>query len=234
MKKLLAVIGLTTVLAFGLTACGGGGSSSGGDTGGDSKKEASSEPVELSLVESGYSTGSSGYIYYAVCIENTNESKAAEFPVVTVVGKDANGSIVFSDDWTLSGVLPGEKAYYASQAGNGAVPETVEFSVTTDSKNWKNADAYPEGIYSIDSTNYVEGSYGMSSFTGQITLTQDNEDFAKPMIVVVLRDGDGAIVGGYNTYLSSDLTEGSPAAFEVTAYDMPEFAAFEVCANPWL
>ena len=40
MKKLLAVIGLTTVLAFGLTACGGGGSSSGGDTGGDSKKEA--------------------------------------------------------------------------------------------------------------------------------------------------------------------------------------------------
>lgn len=234
MKKLLAVIGLTTVLAFGLTACGGGGSSSGGDTGGDSKKEVPSEPVELTLVESGYSTGSSGYIHYAVCLENTNESKAAEFPVVTVVGKDANGSIVFSDDWTLGEVLPGEKAYYASQAGNGTAPETVEFSVTTDSKKWKNADAYPEGIYSIDSTNYVEGTYGMSSFTGQITLTQGNEDFAKPMVVVVLRDGNGAIVGGCNTYLSSDLVKDTPATFELKAYDMPEFSTFEIYANPWL
>ena len=230
MKKSLIAFGFAAVLAFAMTACG---ANSSGASGGNSQKTTSAKPVELVLTESGYTTDSSGYVHYAVCLENTNADKAAEFPVVTIVGKDGDGAIVFSDDWVIGKVLPGEKAYYASQAGNGTAAKTVEFSVATDSEKWKTADTYPAGVYSIENTNYIEGKYGMASFTGQITLTQDNEDFAAPMIVVVLRDGDGAIVGGYSTYLSGKLTKDKPTAFELRAHSLPEFASFEVYANPW-
>jgi hypothetical protein len=233
-KKLLAAIVLSAMLAFGLTACGGGTTNTSSSGSGSQAVPTSSEPVELTVVESGYDVSTSGYLHYAVCIENTNAKKAAEYPVITVVGKDASGAILFSDDWTLGEILPGEKAYYANQAGNGTAPETVEFTVTTDSKKWKDADTYPAGIYTIESTNYTPGNYGMDNFTGQITMTQDNDDFEKPMIVVVLRDADGNIIAGYNTYLRSELVKDKPATFELNAYNPPEFASFEIYANPWM
>ena len=51
MKKLLAIIGLTTALAFGLTACGGGSSDGGkqssGDDAGTSAVEQKQSPLDL-------------------------------------------------------------------------------------------------------------------------------------------------------------------------------------------
>ena len=57
----------------------------------------------LEIVESGWSVGSTGYVNYAFALRN-NGSVLIEYPAVTVTGRDADGSVLFSDDWVVSEV----------------------------------------------------------------------------------------------------------------------------------
>jgi len=244
MKRTVLALLFCLLMSLGLTACGSETTpaSSPADSpqttapassGSGNQAVAPSTPADLKLVESGYTVTDSGYILYAVCIENPNADKAAEFPVISVVGKDAGGAILFSDDWTLGEVLPGEKAFYATSAGNGVAPASVEISLNVDSKKWKSESAYPAGIYSFENVNLIEGGFDQS-ITGQITLTQDNDKFKEPMIVVVFRDANGKLIGGESTYLSNELTAGKAAAFDISLWDAPDFASYEVYANAWM
>ena len=96
-------------------------------------------------------------------------------------------------------------------------------------------DAKREGLYTLENLNANGSNYGMSSYTGEITLNKEGKEATKPAITLIVRDESGAIVYGYTTYLMSELSVGVPTPFEITAFGVPDTAAtFEVSATPWM
>ncbi|WP_251230612.1 hypothetical protein [Adlercreutzia aquisgranensis] len=205
------------------------------------EKEETAEPEPLVLSDYGYVVSDNGYIHYAVEIENPNASFEAEFPVISVVGKNEDGSIAFSDDWTLGTIAPGSKTYWATQAGNGNVTEStaVEFSIKVDKNKWKDgAEPLPSDLYTFDNVSVADGSYWGLQATGEITMAEEVKvgygDSCSPMLVCILRNGEGSIVTGFNSYLQSDLVAGEAAVFDFSSSFDAEYATAEMHANPWM
>ena len=257
MKKMLVSAFASTVLALSLVACSGSSSndkesnSASGDTSTaieqsdeansqesvvEEEQPAVEEIKDIEVAEVGYSISDSGYLHYGIKLHNPNETWGAGFPVVHITCKDTSGAIVSSDEWTLNQLLPQETAVFGNQAGNGSLTSDVvaEFTVTVDKDKWVQAQPEAEEPYTIEGLNSVNGDFN-TSFTGQITMNVDDDNYAKPMLVLILRDADGNIVYGRSTYLQSELTQGTPSAFEFSEYRIPANAtAYEVHANPWM
>lgn len=170
-------------------------------------------------------------------IQNTNTDYKALFAHVNIVGKTTDGSIRFSDDWTIGDIEPGTTTFWASQAGNGDSLETdtVEITVSVDDSDWIKSDGVPENLYTITNTTVNTNPYGMITATGEITLNEEGDTYRMPMIVVVLKDADGKLVGGFDGFIDSDLTVGTQSTFEVNDFAMhADYASYEVYANPWM
>lgn len=247
MKKLVAVV-MGCMLAATLAGCGGGPSnetpSASNSESSSQSTQAASEPENLAIIDSGYVISQSGYVHYAVEIQNPNPSYAAQFANIVVTGKHADGTIAFSDEWTVADIMPSSTTYWATQAGNGSVQasDTVEFSVTVNKRNWIASDqTIPADLYTFSSVSAVPDRYMGMSATGEITLTQDveidslKESSDEPIVVCVLKDANGSIVTGFSGYLNSELNVGTPTAFEIrNHFDVPEYATLEMHANPWM
>lgn len=189
----------------------------------------------LTISESGYKYDD-GYIHYAVAITNPNTEYVVENPVLSIVGKDKNGKIVFSDEWTIGTLPPGSTTYWANQAGNGKVKKSnaIEFSIDADDDDWNNDQVASESIYSIENVDIDKDKWGYYSTTGEITMNTNDSECEKPMIVTILRDKDGNIMTGFSGYVDKTLKQGKPKAFETRAFfkaDKP--AKYEIYANPW-
>lgn len=192
-----------------------------------------STPQDISIIESGWSAGESGYVYYGIGIENPNSAFEAQFPTIKVTGKDADGKILFSNDQTLNFMLPGAKYYYGGQAGNGTAPATVEFSVSVSDRNWVANDKQSMEIYTIENANEVVGEYGNVNYTGEITVNEELRDVNEAMVNAILRDSAGNIVAGYTGFAEVSKA-GDTTVFDISAYDVPEHASFEIYAQPWM
>lgn len=245
MKRQLLVLAMAIVVAFGVAGCGqssqagqSGQSASGSEASVSASASAAAQeaqPQPLVIEESGYTVTDHGYVMYGFKLTNPNKNFGALFPTVQITGKSADGKVIFSDDQVLMQIYPGESITYGTQAGNGTAPDKVEFTAKVNSKNWKNTDAKREGLYTLENLNANGSNYGMSSYTGEITLNKEDEEATKPAITLIMRDKSGAIVYGYTTYLMSELSVGVPTAFEVNAYEVPDSAvSFEVSATPWM
>jgi hypothetical protein len=195
---------------------------------------------ELVLADSNYVL-SNGYVQYVLAINNPNTDYAPDSVNVSVVGRAADGTISFSDDWVIGTTLPGATTYWASQAGNGNVSEsdTVEIKISVDKDEWLTT-SMKDGFYKIENVSTSKAQYGGMSASGEITLTEDVElpghrGAKKPMLVCVLKNADGKLVAGYSTFVNSDLKVGEPSAFEIKSMsDAVEFSTAEVYANPWM
>ena len=238
MKLKVLALAAVIILALGMVGCGGqsGDSSSGASSGGSGASAAvqSAEPQDLILEETGYTVTEQGYVMYGFKLTNPNESYGAYYPVVQITGKTADGKIAFTDNQTMIAICPGESIYYGFQAGNGTAPDTVEFAAKVESRNWKQTDVTREGLYTIGNLSDNGENYGIRTFTGEITLEKEDDTALEPAITLILRDDSGNIVYGYSTFMMSELSVGTPTAFEIAAYGVPEFANFEVHATPWL
>ena len=234
MKRQLLVLAMAVVVAFGIAGCGQSGQATSGSASASAAAQ-SSEPQPLVIEESGYTVTDQGYVMYGFKLTNPNESFGAQFPTVQITGKSADGKIIFSDDQVLMKIYPGESITFGTQAGNGTAPDVVEFTAKVDSKNWKKTDAKREGLYTLENLSANGSNYGMSSYTGEITLNKEDKEATKPAITLIVRDESGAIIYGYTTYQMSELSVGVPTPFEITAFGVPETAAtFEVSATPWI
>lgn len=239
MRKLVKgflVSAVGVMLCAGLLGCSSAETESSSET--DSSTEASSKsteastPQDLVLIETGWSVDESGYVHYGFGLENPNENYEAQFPVITITGRDADGKIVFSDDQTLSFLNAKGTCHFASQAGNGNVPDTVEFTVSVSSYNWvENANQYPD-IYTVSNTNVVKGSYGTTSFTGEVTVNKEWSDVTMIAVSVILRNDTGEIVYGDLTFVDNPV-EGQTKPFEIPCYNLPSYASYEIYAMPW-
>lgn len=211
----------------------------------DSQSGASviSEPVSdstssLEVAESGWSVGSSGFVYYAAGIRNASETDAVTFPVLRITGYDASGNVLFSQDQVLAVCAPGEVTYFGGQVGNGQqVPDRVEFSALASSTSaLRSVETKPS--IAVSTVNSVASSYGMVDFTGNVTV--DDGDALRALdplasslaVTVVLRDASGAIVWGQTDYVDG-WSSGASVPFDIKAIDIPAYATVEAYAQPW-
>jgi len=108
-----------------------------------------------------------------------------------------------------------------------------------DSDYWEQVESTSNILYTFDNISVKNDTYGGLKVTGEITLNNPSaytgrSDVTKPMIVCILKDSDGKIVGGFDGYLSSELKEGTPTAFEIWTYQSIEgYDIVEMYANPW-
>ena len=194
---------------------------------------------DLELVDYNYVL-EDGYVEYVLAIHNPNEEFAPRFTNVKVVGRSPSGAITFSDDWTVGITLPGATTYWASQAGGGDASEedTIEISVSVDEDNWVKT-SLTDNFYAIDNTSISTDKHNRFVVTGEITLLEDvdlpsTQDAKSPSVICVLKDADGGLVAGFNTYTSGDLKVGEPSAFEIDSmFEAVDFENAQVYANPW-
>lgn len=243
MKKLL-LIALGCLMSLMMFGCSSGNANSNGTSAtnnNSTQAEQSNTPDELIVSDSNYTISESGYVHYAVEIQNPNENYAAEFATITVTGKHADGTISFSDEWVISNLLPESTSYWANQAGDGdsVQGDTISFSVAVNDRNWSKSDQkMPTDLYTFDNVTVKTDQFDDLSAKGEITLNEDmtvgTNSVESPMLVCILKDANGKIVTGFSGYIYSDLKVGTSSVFDINSYfEAPEYSTAEMYANPW-
>lgn len=232
MKRIVA-LGAAAALAATLAGCASPSGQEPADSAPSaSEQQASQAPAQenkLTVVDSGWSADEQGYIHYGIIIKNEG-AQGALFPVIKVTGKDADGAVISSDEQTLMEINPGQELAWGGQAGNGAAPATVEFELSVGSSNWQDADA-AEPMFEVSGLSAQDSGYGTVNFVGEVTNLTD-ADVDQAAVVVLLRDGAGAIVGGYTSFVSN-VSAGGTTSFDVLGYGVPAYDAIEGSAQPW-
>lgn len=199
-----------------------------------SSSASSDTKADLSIVESGYNDDD-GYIHYGIALKNNDESCYTTYPTIRIVGKDDQGKIVFSEDQVLGLIGPGETIVFGCQAGNGVSASTVDFSVETSSVSETRETDKKGEKYVFTNQSVHKDSIGNASFTGEVE-KQNADEAIEPSdtaaVSLILRDESGSIVGGYIDFVTLNA-DGAKTAFELSVYDPPAFASYELHALSW-
>lgn len=197
--------------------------------------EASAAEVpELEIVESGWSVDAQGYVHYAFGLHNPSDVWA-DMPGVSITGRDTDGRVIFSAEQYISGVPAGQTTYFGSQAGDCTPPTTVEFRPIALEEYQVGAGSGTGATYEVKDARAVSDGLGGIKFVGEVTNVHDGEKrggMGDVALTVVLRDASGAIVYGSTGY-ASNPAEGESSSFEILTYGVPDYASFEVYAQPW-
>lgn len=188
--------------------------------------------ADLEIVESGWSVGSDGYVYYAFALRNPNDF-VVDLPGVKITGRDEDGQVLFSEEQYLYVVGAGETNYFGSLVGGGEAPTTVEFEPLP-VEDYQVGLTGSEVSFSVSNVSVSSGRDGMTSFTGDVTTVDDDgqgigSDVA---LTVVLRDDSGQIIYGATAYVTRPAM-GKTTSFEIEQYGVPDYAAYEVYAQAW-
>ena len=202
----------------------------------------SGDPVEalaaaLKITESSWYVNPSGYVLYAVAVANTGSDVTALFPTVVVTGRNADGSVLFSEEQVLGTLYPGETRYWGGQAGNGAAPASVEFSMARPGEWEVERGSGEPSVYAVSGVTTSQGELVLTSIAGELTFVSDGDEQAtggEVMVVAIGRDAQGKMIWGEVGYISEPAV-GSTVPFEVTAMssDLPAYETVEVYAYPW-
>ena len=196
------------------------------------------DDLPLKISESGWSMGSSGYVNYAYGLLNTSEDTLVEWPSVQIVGYDADGNVLFTDDRDPVICLPGQTTYVTGMSDcAGTRPDRVEFTLKNNAATRTSQVTEPV-TFSVSAVNVRKGDYGDATFTGTFDIKGTQEALsglskyaAATSITVILRDDLGNIVYGYNTYQYS-LNVGDDQPYSVSCTGLPTFATAEVYVYP--
>lgn len=189
--------------------------------------------AELSIVESGWSAGEGGYVYFGIGLKNSDGSAAIAFPTVKIYGYDANGNVIFTDEKIYSAIEPGQTVYFGDQTGNGTAPARVEFKAVK-----------PSGValdtpteaptYKIFDNGESDGADGMHSFSAKLKLQSAPGDFDKTQVFLsaILRDKQGRIVAGYDEFTDCPAV-GSTVPVSIDVPNPPEYTSCDIYAAQW-
>ena len=199
---------------------------------------ATTEDLPLEIVESGWSAGTNGYVHYAVGVKNTSEDTAYELVTIKVMGYDKDDNLIFSDDCGVMISLPNQTSYYAGQAGGGGTaPARVDFTLQRNSTT-STAQMTESLEMKVTSLSASKGTLG-TDFVGTYSVTGSESALASipsymssTAITLVLRDEDGNIVYGTNSY-DYNLTLGEGKTFQINASNLPAYATAEAYVQPW-
>ena len=170
---------------------------------------------------------------YAVELRNTSADKGVSVPEVSIVGKDKDGKILFTDKSIVIQIDAGQTVWVGGSAGDGGEnPVTVEFKTVESSMGQYTSEG--EWSFSSDSLN-ISKSEDTTNFTGELRLTSRTSGiiYSNVKLALVLRDKNGRIVYGDMEFVPMP-DEGEPRAFSITEMndEIPKYATFEVYAQP--
>ena len=204
-----------------------------GTSGGGSGADSSDSDKILQIGESGW-YARDGYVHYAFELRDTSADKGVSAPTISIVGKDKEGKILFTDDSGVFQIDAGQSIWIGGEAGNGGKnPSTVEFKPVESSEYHYTSEG--EWAFSIGSLN-TSKSEETTNFTGEIRLTSRTAEtmYQQARLALVLRDKNGKIVYGNMDFIPLP-GEGETQAFSITEMndEIPKYATFEVYAQPW-
>ena len=201
----------------------------GGRADGSASDDASTST--LKIVESGWSVDAQGYVHYAVGVNNTGTQRV-EMPAVRVTGRAGDGTVLFTTEDVYALADPGTVTYCGGQAGDGRRPATVDITVVPPPSYALIDVARP---FHAAATNLAEvpGEYGVT-FTGEISVDGDTGNLSGQdlRIFVLLRDANGKLCYAESTYIPRPQN-GSTAAFAIPFDNPPDYASYEIHAQPW-
>ena len=185
----------------------------------------------LKLGETSWHVVPGGYICYAVEIVNENDALIL-FPEVEVRGYSADGPMTFSSSQVFSLVDAHESYIVTGQAGNGVIPDRVEFSVL-DTKDWYVKQGGKAPSFEVSDANMTHGAYGTTDVVGVVTTVDEGDGTdltGLANITVVFRSKDGSLMGAAMTSVNRP-TLGKNVAFDIPVYDVPDYDTYEIVAH---
>lgn len=191
-----------------------------------------SEPKPLTIDEQGWSADQNGYVNVGFSVTNPNQSLEADMVTVKITGRSSDGTIVFSDEvGNIRAIFPTETVYCGYSVGNGTAPDSVEVSIAE--PTWNAAEPLPSEVFTVSNVAEVPNDTAlMTSFTGELTANTDIDttQIHQASIDVITRDESGSINYGANLWV--DIPEkGVAAPFEISDFDVPPHASFEIYAR---
>lgn len=193
--------------------------------------------ARLELAETGWSA-KGGYVMYGFALKNPSADVRVDFPMVTVTGRAADGSVLFSDDQALAASFPGTTTYFGGQAGNGTAPATVEFTLHEPEAYNVHVQEGAAPSFAVGNTALVSDGFGGQVCTGEVSVESgagaDGSLIMSGMVAVsvILRNDAGAIAYGASTFID-EPTQGQKASFEIPLSYVPDYAGYEVHAQIW-
>ena len=188
----------------------------------------------LSVLESGWSCNPNGYVTYAYALRNDSDTDTILFPQVTVTGKSADGTILFSQEDGMMGLGPGETQYCCSIADGGTIPAVVEFTPMKPS-SYNVVSTGKGGSFTVSKLAVSKSQLGGSKVTGEVrvdelsTLQYSGDQIR---LVAILRDSDGKLISGDVGFITSP-GQGQSSAFSVELSSNVNFDSVEVYASSW-
>ncbi len=203
--------------------------SSSSNTSVNNKSATSTDDVKLVVSESNVYQSTDGYVGFAVALRNESKTTAVKYPSVTVTGKNADGTIMFSSNLLYVAIGPGETKYSASITQGDSLPASIECSVDKiDSYNLSTS--LNTGAFTVSNVSIVKNS-GTTKLTGEVKVDDaGNAGNGYVEIVAVFRDENGKIV--YAQEMGSEC----PQTGQSTSFDMPirsnlDYASLDVYAR---
>lgn len=184
----------------------------------------------LEITDSGWCVDSTGYVNYAVTVQNSSDDLIIEYPEVIITGRAADGSVVFSESQVMGVVYPGYNLTFASITGNGTAPATVEFSLGEPRDYQVSVGTGHPTEYKVHGLATREGANGELTVSGEVEKTVEGDEAFSPQSVwlsVILRDDQGRIVYGWSEFVDSPGL-GGRIPFSVACYGCPDYKTVEV------
>lgn len=193
--------------------------------------------ARLELAETGWSA-KGDYVMYGFALKNLSADVRVDFPMVTVTGRAADGSVLFSDDQALAASFPGTTTYFGGQAGNGTAPAAVEFTLHEPEAYNVHVQEGAAPSFAVGNTALVSDGFGGQVCTGEVSAESgagaDGSLIMSGMVAVsvILRNDAGAMVYGASTFID-EPARGQKASFEIPLSYVPDYASYEVHAQIW-
>lgn len=192
----------------------------------------SGDAVQVTGLE--WNVASDGTVIYLVALSNASGEQAVELPQVTLSGYDENGGVTFSTDVVFPIVQPGETLHMADIATDAGT--TVDVKAEVSDSGYGSGSQGQSGAIAFDVADvaWSHDELGWSRFTGTVVALADAGDGGSEVRVdVVMRDGEGKLVGYATAYVSRPAV-GSSAPFQAdSVVDSNDAASYEAYACPW-
>ncbi len=203
--------------------------SSSSNTSVNNKSATSTDDVKLVVSESNVYQSTDGYVGFVVALRNESKTTAVKYPSVTVTGKNADGTIMFSSNLLYVAIGPGETKYSASITQGDSLPASIECSVDKiDSYNLSTS--LNTGAFTVSNVSIAKAG-GTTKLTGEVKVDDaGNAGNGYVEIIAVFRDENDKIV--YAQEMGSEC----PQTGQSTSFDMPirsnlDYASLDVYAR---
>lgn len=251
--KAIAAVIVVALLAFGLvlffvlgrgkegraTSAGSGGAAVTPTSTTKEPVAATVADLPLKIAEYGWSIDSMGYVRVVVGLQNTSENMAVDMPIIRVTGYDEAGAQTFTEEQGAMVCLPGQVSYIYVQSGAEAGKTAkVEVSLEAGATTKERRVTTPISLDAVGVSAKAD-SFGGLTIMGNVSLGGEGSwGESAPlsnsvMLISVLRDDAGNIVGGATDFLTTVPAAGESAPFSITDYGAPDYATVEVHAQPW-